>query len=94
MLKFDSINTSYFFILLIMPLTKVKMSITISQPLVQILKEHAELTQTSKSALVEMAIKKFIKKKLTEESKALAKMSFNDLPNEDEWALLQSEVNF
>ena len=69
------------------------MSITISEPLVQILEEHAELAQTSKSALVEQAIKKFLKRKLTEESKVLSKMTFNDLPNEDEWVSLQGEVN-
>lgn len=77
-----------------MPAAKVKMSITISQSLVKILEEYAETAQLSKSALIENAIKRYLKKQLATEAKALSKMEFTDLPTEEEWLAIQPEVNF
>lgn len=36
--------------------------------------------------------KEFSEKQLEEDAKALAKLKFDDLPTEDEWLIIQSEV--
>ena len=89
---FGSIIMSYIFILLFMTALKTKISVTVSSHLAQLLEESAKFYETSKSAIVEQALQDLIEEKLAKDAKKLAKLKFDDLPSEDEWVLLQSEI--
>jgi len=56
------------------------------------LEKMSERSGVSKSALVENALKDYLEKQLAKDAKALATMSFDDLPSEDEWLEIQSET--
>ncbi len=57
-----------------------------------ILEKESEFSGISKSELVERAIEKFLKNKLDHDSKILGKMVFEDLPSENEWLMLGSQL--
>ena len=70
---------------------KTRISVTIL-PMVDIMLEKmSERTGSSKSALVEAALRDFLEKQLEKDTKALSKLNFPDLPSEDEWLQIQSE---
>jgi hypothetical protein len=50
----------------------------------------SKLTGTSKSRIVENALEFYLKTKLDEDSKALSKVKFDDLPSEDDWLTIMS----
>lgn len=72
--------------------TKNRISITIMPSLNDMLEKISEKSGLSKSALVEDAVAQYLQKRLTEDVKALSKMHFDDLPSEDEWLEIQSEI--
>jgi len=74
-----------------MAVTKTKISVTISKVLADLLEEMAEKMQVPKSALVEDALKPLIERRLEADAKALASLSANDLPSEEEWMSVQSD---
>jgi predicted transcriptional regulator len=69
---------------------KSRISITIDRNLDQMLSKLAKDLETSKSALFEEAMEKYLQHKLAEDAKALAEITFDDLPTEDEWIQIQS----
>lgn len=71
--------------------TKRKISITILPSLDDILQKISEEENISKSTVIENAVKNYIRKKLEKDVAALAKLSFSDLPSEDEWLEIQSD---
>lgn len=75
-----------------MPALKTKISVTVSSHLAQLLEESAKYYETSKSAIVEQALADMINERLAKDAKKLATMDFDDLPSEDEWVLIQSEI--
>jgi metal-responsive CopG/Arc/MetJ family transcriptional regulator len=72
---------------------KERISITIMPSLNETLEKISLNSGISKSQLVEKAIKEMFKKKLNSDLKKLAKMKFDDLPNEDNWDLIQSKID-
>ena len=68
---------------------RMRITITIMPTLNKILEDLSAHSQQSKSRLIERAVEEFLKKKLDEDSKKLSKIKFSDLPNENEWLLLQ-----
>jgi hypothetical protein len=72
---------------------KTRISITIIPMVNLMLEKVSKKTGVSKSALVENAIREYLGKQLEQDIKALSKISFNDLPTEDEWQSLQSDIN-
>ena len=75
-----------------MAVTKTKISVSISNMLAMFLEEQAKLENTSKSALVEKSLKQMIDDRMEKEAKIIAKTKFDDLPTEDEWLEIQSEL--
>ena len=74
-------------------LVKERISITILPSINTMLSKICKSTGKSKSFLVEKAIKDLVKKQLDKDTKILAKMKFDDLPSEDEWLSIQSNIN-
>jgi predicted DNA-binding protein len=68
---------------------KVRISITINPKLDNMLQEVSQTAGKSKSFLIEEAVKEFLKKKLDNDSRELAKLKFEDLPSEEEWTVIQ-----
>lgn len=73
--------------------TKMRISITVFPLTNETLGKISERYGISKSALVEQALKKFLKNQLDKDSKVLSKLKFDDLPSEDEWLSIQSDLN-
>ena len=48
---------------------------------------------TTKSAIIEEALRLWIQNRLDQDTKELAELSFHDLPSEAEWEAIQSEVD-
>ena len=71
--------------------TKKRISVTIIPTLAEFLEEFAKQTNTTKSAVVESALKYLSEKRLANDAKKLANMKFDDLPTEDEWLQIQTE---
>ena len=72
--------------------TKIRISITIIPMVNDMLDKLCKTTGRSKSSLVENALKVYLEKKLEAEAKIISKMKFDDLPTEDEWLSIQSEI--
>lgn len=75
-----------------MPQTKEKISITISRKYLDLLEKQAEYLSLPKSQVVENALKEYFLQKLDADTKKIASLQIDDLPSEDEWLLLQSEI--
>lgn len=73
--------------------TKMRISITILPLTNETLEKIGERYGVSKSALVEQALKKFLKNQLDKDSKALSKLTFDDLPSEDEWLSIMPSLS-
>ena len=72
---------------------KMRISVTIFPLTNETLEKISERNGISKSALVEQALKNFLKNQLDKDSKILSKLTFDDLPSEDEWLSIQSDLN-
>lgn len=60
--------------------------------LVSEMKNLAEKSETTQSNIIKMALELWLNKKLEKDTKALSKMSFDDLPTEDGWGVIQSKI--
>lgn len=72
--------------------SKIRISITILPFINDMLEKVCKQSGASKSSIIEDAVRIFLQKKLDKDSKALARLRFDDLPTEDEWFLIQSPV--
>lgn len=70
---------------------KRKISISILPTLDDMVQKISESSGSSKSAIIEIALKRFIEVQLEKDAKSLAKIKIDDLPNEDEWIQIQSD---
>ncbi|MDP4007662.1 MAG: ribbon-helix-helix protein, CopG family [Candidatus Peregrinibacteria bacterium] len=73
---------------------KFKISVTILPSINAMLDQLAENMNTSKSSIVEAALRNYIDQRLEQEAKELSKITCDDLPSEDEWLLLGDEISF
>lgn len=71
---------------------KARISITIVPMVNTMLEKLSEKTGASKSSLVENALKDYLFRQLEEDVKTLSQLQFDDLPSEDDWLILQSEI--
>lgn len=71
---------------------KIRISVTIIPTLDNMLTKIAKKSGQSKSCLVELALSSYLKNKFEDDIAALAKMKFDDLPSEDDWLMLQSDL--
>lgn len=71
---------------------KERISITIQPTLNLFLNQMSDRLGLSKSEVVENALKRYLKDRLTFEAKELSKIKFDDLPSEDEWLMLGPEL--
>jgi len=72
---------------------KSKISITILPMINDILDNVSRKEGISKSMLIEKALKSFLKNRLETDAKALSKLTFNDLPSEDDWLKIQPKFD-
>jgi len=56
------------------------------------IKNFAAEKEMTQSNVVKMALELWFKKKLEKDTKALAKINFDDLPTEEEWGSIQSKI--
>lgn len=68
-----------------MPAAKTKMSITVSNYLAHLIETTAKATSTSKSELIEKALKLWHEKCLEEDAKKMAAMELDDPTIEKAW---------
>lgn len=71
-------------------LLKQNLSLSLSSKLVEQIDNLKTKLKLSRSEIIEEFLKESLEKKLLEDAKALSNMNFDDLPNEDEWNILQS----
>lgn len=57
------------------------------------LRKMADATQVSLNALFQRAVEDWLQKKLQKDAEDLSKLTFDDLPTEDEWHSIQSSVS-
>jgi metal-responsive CopG/Arc/MetJ family transcriptional regulator len=72
---------------------KSRISITIAPMINDMLDKVSKRANISKSLLVEKALKSYLKGQLEADAKALSKLTFDDLPDENEWLNLQPKLN-
>ena len=60
--------------------------------LVKEIKKSSESENTTQSSVIKRALEFWFKSKLRKDVKALSKINFEDLPSEDEWNLIQSNI--
>jgi len=71
---------------------KTRISITIIPMVNEMLDKLSKRSGISKSSLVEEALRSYLQRQLEEDAKALAKIKFDDLPGEEDWLTIQSEI--
>lgn len=72
--------------------SKKRISITIVNSLDEEISNIAKDMQISKSSIIETAVKSYLMNKLDRDTKELSGMTFDDLPDEDAWLDLQTEL--
>ncbi len=71
---------------------KMRISVTILPIINKTLENISQKSGINKSVLVEHALRKFFLEELNKDSMALAALTFDDLPSEDEWLTLATEI--
>ena len=72
---------------------KFRICVTIMPSINAALERLAYDKNTSKSAVVEEALKNFIGTQLENDARKLAEMQFDDVPTEEEWLALELDDN-
>ena len=75
-----------------MSVSKTRISVTIIHQLARMLEEIAETDNVSKSEIVERSLKEMMEDRMAKDAKALAAMTFDDLPSEEDWLIIQNET--
>lgn len=75
-----------------MAVSKTRISVTIIHQLAQMLEEIAEADNVSKSEVVERSLKEMVEDRMKREAKIIASMTFDDLPSEEDWLIIQNET--
>ncbi len=69
-----------------------RMSALLPTLLVEEVKKYSNTKQITQSLVLQKALESWINTKLDQDTKELAKINFDDLPNENEWLELQSKI--
>lgn len=72
--------------------TKTRMSFILSTSIAKEVKKYSKILSRPQSSIVENAIQIWLERLLDNDTKELSTINFDDLPNENEWALIQSKV--
>ena len=72
--------------------TKTRVSALLPTKLVQEIKQVSNSQKVSQSYILQSALEDWFNRKLANDAKALSKLTFNDLPSEDEWCSIQSKI--
>jgi len=56
------------------------------------LRKVADVEKVTQSSIITSALEYWLNRKLDVDSKALAKMTFSDLPTEEDWGKIQTQV--
>jgi predicted transcriptional regulator len=75
-----------------MATTKARISVTINPELAALLDEIAEADKVSRSEIVERSLQEMMDRRMKREAKIIASMTFDDLPSEEEWLIIQNET--
>ncbi|MCK5510556.1 hypothetical protein KAI65_03370 [Candidatus Parcubacteria bacterium] len=70
----------------------IRISALLPSSLVMEVKKESEKNSITQSSIIKSALEFWLRNKLENDAKSLAKMNFDDLPSEDDWALIQSPV--
>ncbi len=71
---------------------KTRISALLPASLTKELRSVSVNEKITQSSIIESALKEWLRNKLNEDTKQLSKMTFRDLPSEEGWASLQSEI--
>lgn len=69
-----------------------RISALLPSALVVEVKRISEKENKTQSNIIKTALREWLKKRLDKDTKALAKMKFDDLPSEDDWTVIQSPI--
>lgn len=72
--------------------TKTRMSFILSTWIAKEVKKYSRIFSRPQSAIVENALHLWFEKLLEKDVKDLSDLNFDDLPNENDWLLVQSKV--
>lgn len=75
-------------------MTQVRLSASLPESLVQLMKDWAQAHNISQSAVLKSALEDWLQHRLGQEAEVLAAMNFADIPTEADWEDLQSETKF
>ena len=71
---------------------KTRISAILPSHLAVEIKQASKIRKVSQSAILQKALEDWLEKKLAKDAKALSKMHFEDLPSEEEWTAIQSNI--
>ncbi|MFH1713109.1 MAG: hypothetical protein ABH896_02905 [Candidatus Jacksonbacteria bacterium] len=69
-----------------------RISASLPAILVEEIKKISLREKITQSSLIKKALDHWLQNKFKKDVKALGKINFDDLPSEDEWALIQSAI--
>ena len=72
---------------------KTRISALLPSLLTRELQKESRDRNVTQSSIIEYALHMWLRKKLRTDAKELSKLRFNDLPSEEEWAAIQSEIS-
>ena len=72
--------------------TKVRISVLLPSPIVELLKQTAHEKTTTQSAIIQEVFSEWLKERLESDAKELGKMDFSDIGSEKDWHHVQSEA--
>ena len=71
---------------------KTRISASLPTNLVIEVRQASSIQNVSQSFILQNALEDWFDSNLAKDAKALSKMSFKDLPSEDEWCSVQSKI--
>ena len=70
----------------------IRISALLPYSLVAEVKKASEKNSITQSSVIKSALEFWLRNKLENDTKSLASINFDDLPSEDDWALIQPPV--
>lgn len=72
--------------------TKARISALLPTPLIDEMRRVSQKERVPQGRIIEKALRLWLHHRLESDAQELARMRFDDLPTEDEWAMIQPEV--
>ena len=76
-----------------MSITKTRISATVNTNILDQIKKYTHDNGMSQSAVIEQALTRLLYNQLDSDVAELAKLQFDDLPDENTWLSIQSNIN-